>query len=217
MGKKNKKAIVRKKGNRLTASEQRTLEINIREYIGKNYNPTQIMDELDIQPHILAQYLQRIQDLDKEKFEGLSSVSVYSEYLAKSDQMIKELDKLKTKFQNRGQWTALVAAIKEKRSIYNDCLKLGQEFGFIQKTKTELFLESEMTFATMSKEEVEAELKKSVAEMNQMVNADVIEMRPELLESLDEDTEAIQKYIPKDKLRTEGKLVKKKIRMILRK
>ncbi len=213
-----KKDVAKKKGGRLTASEQRSLEISVRELIGKNYTPSQIMDDLNMQPHILEQYLRRIHDIDKEHFDNFNSVQVYSDYLAKSDQMVKELDKLKTKFQNRGQWTALVAAIKEKRAIYNDCFKMGQDFGFIEKRKTEVLIESEMTFATMSKEEVDAELKKSIAEMNQMVQADVIEMRPELLESLDEDTERIKRYIPvKHNIKTKTKKITKKIKMVLRK
>lgn len=215
MGKKNKK---HRRGRRLTADEQLSLELQVRERIGKNYNSAQIMDELSLQPHIYLQYLQRIHDRDKDKFESLNTVQVYSDYMSKSNQMIKELDKLKTKFQNRGQWTALVAAIKEKRAIYNDCHKMGQDFGFIEKKKTEINVESELTFATMTREEVEKELEKDVAAMNQMVHANVIEMRPELLESLDEDTEKIKKYIPSNvKITKNLGVVKKKIKMVLRK
>lgn len=216
MGKKKRPGI---KG-RLTASEQRSLELRVRELTGKNYTPTQIMEDMNMQPHVLSQYLQRINDIDKENFESLNNVKVYSDYISKSHQMIKELDKLKTKFQNRGQWTALVSAIKEKRAIYNDCLKVGQNFGFIEKQKTEVHIETEMTFSTMTKEEVEAELRKSVIEMNQMVNDNVIEMRPELLDSLDENKNDIKKYIPNyttSKVELGNKKIKKKIKITLRK
>ena len=45
-----------------------------------------------------------------------------------------------------GQWTALVAAIKQKHEISKDLFKMGQELGYIDKRVTEVKVESEFTF-----------------------------------------------------------------------
>jgi len=200
----------KKKSNSLTAIEQRKLEGQVRKLIGKCYSDLEILEELGLQPHVLKYYRQRIYDLDQEKFQHLDSVSVYTDYTEKARQMIKELDKLKVKFSNRGQWTALVAAVKEKNTIYKDVIKLGQDFGFIERKVNEIKIQGEMSFASYTTEEIKQELEKEMKKLNQMAKGNIIEMRPELLETLDEDTEKLQKFFPVD-IKEVEKPVKKKV------
>jgi len=217
------KKIKKSKANRnLSPIEQRKLESKIRRLIGKSYSDIEILEELTLQPHVLRHYKQRIYEIDKERFNHLDSVTVYTDYTEKSRQMIKELDKLKVKFSNRGQWTALVAAVKEKNVIYKDVIKLGQDFGFIERKASEITFQGEMSFATYTTEEVKKELEKEVKKLNQMAKGEIIEMRPELLETLDEDTEKIKKYFPVDiqevqaKKTIQKKVIKKKIKLKMR-
>ena len=200
----------KRKNRNLTAVEQRELEHKVRDLLGKNYTDFEILQRLNLQPHVLKYYKQRIYDIDHDRFQRFDKVTVFGDYVEKSRRMIKELDELKVKFRNRGQWTALVAAVKEKNVIYKDVIKLGQDFGFIERKASEITVQGEMSFATYTMEEVKKELKEEVARLNQMAKGDVIEMRPELLESLDEDTEKIKKYFPVEIKEPQKKKIKKK-------
>jgi len=193
---KKKKKKKQKPSNKLTASQQRELEINIRSLKGKGYSDIEILEKLNIQPHIYKQYLARIHDIDNETFRSLDSVKVYSEFVEKSRVLVKDLDKMQKRFDFRKQFTALVAAIKMKHDINKDVVKLGQQLGFIENKGGEVSVEAEMTFSTMTTDDVKQQVNDEVARLNAMANKPIIEMRPELLASLGEDEKRIRKFIP---------------------
>ena len=190
------KLPVKKRGRKLTNKEQRKLENDIRTLIGKDYSDFEIMERLELQPHILQQYQQRISDIDTGNFHKLNRVKVYSDYVLKSRVIIKELDEVKKKFSNRGQFTALVAAIKEKREVYKDVIKLGQDLGFIEKKANMVKLEGEISFSNYSKDEIKAEIEKEMLKLEGMASGNVIEMRPELLESTGDSLETTKRFLP---------------------
>ena len=209
-----------KKSKNLSPVEQRKLENKIRKLIGRNFSDFEILEELDLQPHVLRYYKQRIYDIDSEKFKHLDSVTVYSDYCEKARCMIKEFDKIKTRFTNRGQWAALSNAIKEKNIIYKDVIKLGQEFGFIERKANEISIQGEMSFASYSTDEIKDELAKEVKKLNDMARGKIINMRPEMLETLDTGTEKLKKFFPvniqKIEKPVEKKVVKKKLKLKFR-
>jgi len=90
---------------------RRELTAEIRKLIGKNLTDDEIMDELGIHPHILADYKRQLMDLDRATFEGLDSVAVYSEYIQKIRRIINELDWAMKICKEKGQAQALVNAI----------------------------------------------------------------------------------------------------------
>lgn len=218
--KKNKKG---KKSNKLTAIQQRELETSIRQYKGKGFSDLEILEKLNLQPHVYKQYLARIHDIDRENFTGLDSVKVYSEFVEKSRALVKDLDKMQKRFDYRKQFTALVAAVKMKHDINKDVVKLGQQLGFIEnKGGDKISVEAEMTFTTMTTEDVKREVENEMARLNNMASQPIIEMRPELLASLEGDEQRIRKFIPdnifipeekektKTKIKTKVKLKRRK-------
>jgi len=215
-----KKNKSKKKPAQRSLKQQRHLMSDIRRLIGKNYTDYEIMEQLEIRPDDLSHYKQQILRNDKDVLENLDSVGVYSDYLLKSRQMVKELDELKVKFRNKGQWTALVAAVKQKKEIYDSVIKMGQDFGFIEKKATEFKVSGEMSFSTMSEKEVKEEIQKEVENI-QRLSTGVIDMRPELLGVMPEE---VRKFIPqkllenknisKTKIKTKAKT---KIKFIVRK
>lgn len=214
--KKNKKG---KKSNKLTAIQQRELETSIRQYKGKGFSDLEILEKLNLQPHIYKQYLARIHDIDRENFTGLDSVKVYSEFVEKSRALVKDLDKMQKRFDYRKQFTALVAAVKMKHDINKDVVKLGQQLGFIEnKGGDKISVEAEMTFTTMTTEDVKREVENEMARLNNMASQPIIEMRPELLASLEGDENRIRKFIPdnihipEDKEKTKTK-IKTKVKL----
>ena len=210
MGKKRKK---RSNSNSLTAKGQRQMEVDIRVKIGEGKNSAEIMEELDLQPHVFASYLSRIKDIDKNFFETMSSTDVYTNFVEKSRGMIKELRVMRKRFDYRKQYTALVASVKQEHEINKDLVKLGQQLGFIEQKGAEISVESELTFSTMTTEEVRNEVNNEIERLNNMVTQSTIIMRPELMDALGNDKDSIKKYVPDYIAIEEEKPRKKKIKV----
>ena len=193
--KKNKK----KRNRGLTATDQRSMEQSVRSCIGKGFSDYKILETLGIQPHTLKEYKLRIFDNDQEEFASLNNTKVYTEFVEKARQNVKDLDDMQQRFKFKHQYTALVACIKMKHEINKDVLKVGQQVGFIEQQGNEISVETEMSFSTMSTDDVKKEVAHEVARLNDMAQGgNIIEMRPELLATLEEDEATVKKYIPNE-------------------
>lgn len=210
-----------KKNRGLSKREQRETLNEIKRLLGKNYDEHQICEKMNIRLDVYQQYLRKIMHQEKVRFQNLDNYSVYADYLYKSKQMVKELDEIKTKFRNRGQWTALVAAVKQKKDIYDSVIKMGQDFGFIEKKATEVKVEGEVSFSTMSDSDVKQQIEEEVKKLHQLAQGNVVEMREELVGVTDED---VRKFVPanvieapkKEKSKKRSK-VKSKMKVTLKK
>lgn len=194
--KKKKKKKKNKHRSGLTAIEQRDLESQIRGKIGSGLSDSEIINKLNLQPHVYKQYVQRIYDIDNERFNRLDSVRVYTDFVERSRENIKALDGMQRRFDYRKQFTAMVAAIKQKHEIHKDVVKLGQQLGFIEQKGGEVEVETEFSFSTMTTEDVKKEVEYEIARLNKLADKNIIEMRPELLATLEDDEKRIKKYIP---------------------
>ncbi len=203
---------------KLSKGEARRCMNRMRHLIGKNYTDDELADELKIRSDQVSILRRKIYQTDKARFQSFDKFAVYSDYVSKCTQMVKELDDIKTKFRNRGQWTALVAAVKQKGEIYDKVIKLGQDFGFIDKKATEIKVEGEMSFSAMSDKDIRAEIQAEVNKMHQIASGQVVDMRPELLGVTDDD---VATYVPQNLLRlpaADKKMkVKTKIKVTLKK
>lgn len=177
----------------LTPVEKRKLAHEVRLLIGKNYSDHEILEALELQPHVLAEVKQQILTLDGEVYKSLSSAMVFSDFTEKSRDNIKQIDNFFKKFKNRGQWSALVAGIKVKQEIYKDVIKLGQDLGFIDKKAGELKLSGEMTFGTMAEHEVMEQVQKEINEINKIIKRRDVPVRAEVMEAAGEE---LKQYMP---------------------
>lgn len=173
----NQKKTKRKK--RLTVGEKRKLISEVRKHLGNDISDDEICEKLELKPHLLSEYKKQIVEIDKAFFEGLDAVSAYSDYILKMRQIIKELQYAITICMKKGQGQALVSAIWRKKEVFDSILKWGQEFGFVPKKSSELKLSSELSFSTMTDQEVEEEVQREIAKMNDLINANTI-IRPEV-------------------------------------
>lgn len=217
-GKENRLSDDTSNRRKLSKGEARRCINRMRHLIGKNYTDDELAEELKIRSDQVQVLRRRIYQTDKVRFQTFDKYAVYSDYVAKSTQMVKELDEIKTKFRNRGQWTALVAAVKQKGEIYDKVIKLGQEFGFIDRKATEIKVEGEMSFSTMSDADMKAEIAAEVAKMHKLASGQIVDMRPELIGVTNEE---VASYVPANLLRLpEGKpktKIKTKIKVTLKK
>ena len=177
----------------ISAKKRRKLVEKVRRSIGKSYTDNQIMAHCKIRIDLLHHLKAEILNMDTAGFEHLSSGGVYSDYLMKSTQMIKKLHDLQKKYYGRQQNAAAVAAIKQEKDILDSCIKLGQDFGFIEKKSQSLEVTSEFTFGHMTEAEMKDEIKDEMKRLNDLANNKVIEMRPELLDVTDAD---VASFIP---------------------
>jgi len=208
--KKDKKK--KNRGKSLTASEQRQMEIKIRGLIGKGKNGAEIMEDLHLQPHIFMTYLSRIKDIDRDDFQKITSVDVYTTAIEKSRTLVKELQSMRKRFDYRKQFTALVASIKQEHEINKDVVKLGQELGFVEKKGAEVSVETELLFSTMTTEQVLEEVQNEIERINHMAMGKDIIMRPELIEALGDNPDQVQKYVP-DYIQIDKDKHKKKVKV----
>jgi len=174
------------------------------------------METLRMGPKTLHALKSEIIGTDRTLFKHLDSSAVFSDYLMKSKTMVKRLHNMSVKFNNRGQWTALVAAIKQEQNIYDTVIKHGQDFGFIDKKAAEskVTLEGELTFSAATPEAMKKEIAKQVKELNTLAEGGVIEMRKELLGITDADVESfvpssvidVKAQKPKSKAKAKSKV-----------
>ena len=158
---------------------------NVKKLIGKNYSDEDILHKLKMRPDVLRRCKRSIRNKDKLVFENLEPSTVYSDYLLKSQNMVKSLHKMRKKFEYKSQWGALIASIKQEKEIYDACIKYGQEFGFISKKAAELEISGEFAFNHMSDAEVREEIKIEMDRLNALASGKVINLRPELAELVD--------------------------------
>lgn len=183
----------KKRNKGLTPKEKRKLAHEVRLLIGKNYSDHEIMEKLDLRPNVLEEVKTQILTLDGEVYKNLSSAMVFSDFIEKSRDNIKQIDNFFTKFKNRGQWSALVAGIKVKQEIHKDVIKLGQDLGFIDKKAGELKLSGEMTFGTMAEHEVMEKVQEEINQINKIIKRRDAPIRAEVLEAAGEE---VRRFMP---------------------
>jgi hypothetical protein len=192
------------------------MEQSIRNLIGRGKSDIQIIEELGVRPNVLKEYKLRIFDIDQQEFQSLNAVKVYTNFVEKSRQNIADLEEMQQRFKWKHQYTALVACIKMKHEINKDVLKTGQQMGFIENKGNEAVVEAEMSFSTMTTDDVKQEVKDEVARLNELAQGkNIIEMRPELLATLEEDEKRIRKFIPSEAIKEHEpeKRTQKKVKM----
>jgi len=192
----------------------------VRNLWGKGYTDEEIALQLDASMKSVQKAKAFVLERDRDAFNNLDTAAVYSDYLTKSRSMVARLQALQIKFKKNAQWTALVAAIKEEKELYDSCIKYGQEFGFIEKKPQQLDvnkrIKADYTFTT---KQIQNQIDEEVKKLNDLASGKVIDMRPELLGVVGND---VMSEIPRTVFlffpaRDEKREKPKKAKMLLRK
>jgi hypothetical protein len=203
-----------KEGTRRTSNERRKLITDIRELIGQNYSDEEILEKLGIAQHILTEYKAHILAVDRAIFTKLDAATIFSDYVMKVRQVVRDLDDAIETCRNKSHAQALVTAIWKKKEAFDSVLKWSQELGFVKKSASELRLSSELSIGSMTEEdvrkEIEAELKRLTA-----LSSGGVEMReevfgllpPEAQDSLKENIIPISKSTKSAKPKTKLKFI----------
>lgn len=148
MGKQKK---LRNKG--YSKAKQREVEAQVRDLIGKNYSDVEIMEELQLQPHVLGYYKKRILKKDREIFESLTPESVLSDLAMKSEELSRKLENLKQLLHEKNQTTAFVQAVRLQADIENKMIRHSHDLGFISRRTNQVQVDGKV-FARNSRKDI---------------------------------------------------------------
>lgn len=176
MQKGNDKVVLNKK--------KRSLVAEVKNLMGANYTDEEISRKLDIKPTTLAKVKKYLLDTDKALIQKIDPFSYYSDYLIKLTYVIRELQTLIGLAKEQGNLQTMVTAIWKKKEAYDSVIKMAQEFGLIPKASTELKLSSELTFSTMTTEEVRSEIQREVLRLKEIASRR-ISIRSEVAQYMD--------------------------------
>lgn len=177
------------KAQKVLSQKKRNLIFEVKNLIGANYTDEEITRKLDIKPTTLAKIKKYILDFDKALLQRLDPFSYYSDYLVKVTHVIRELQTLIGLAKEQGNLQTMVTAIWKKKEAYDSVIKMAQEFGLIPKATSELRLSSEITFSTMTTEEVRNEIQREVLRLKEIASRR-ISIRPEVAQFMDPNTKA---------------------------
>jgi len=214
--KKGKKSKSVKKWRR-TDIDKRELKDKIRSLNGRGKSDHQICQRLDIEMNILQIYRNEIVEEDTYVIQHITPESAYCDYLEKMGELLRQLQKEKRRASKLRQMAATMAAIKLQADLYDRCVKLGQEFGFLEKKASEIKISQEFKFSEMSDKELKKAIQDEFKGIQDLVKNEPRTIRPELLGLSGGD---ISEFIPAD-VAVKGKpkktKVKTKIRVVTRK
>ena len=177
------------KNQKVLSQRKRNLVFEVRNLIGSNYTDEEITRKLDIKPTTLAKVKRHILDLDKALLQRLDPFSYYSDYLLKITHVIRELQTIIGLAKEQGNLQTMVTAIWKKKEAYDSVIKMAQDFGLIPKAISELKLSNEITFSTMTTEEVRSEIQREVLRLKEIASRRV-QIRSEVAQFLDPVTRA---------------------------
>ena len=177
------------KNQKVLSQRKRNLVFEVRNLIGSNYTDEEITRKLDIKPTTLVKVKRHILDLDKALLQKLDPFSYYSDYLLKITHVIRELQTLIGLAKEQGNLQTMVTAIWKKKEAYDSVIKMAQDFGLIPKAISELKLSNEVTFSTMTTEEVRSEIQREVLRLKEIASRRV-QIRSEVAQFLDPVTRA---------------------------
>lgn len=104
-----------------------------------------------------VEYLkEEIYTQETKQLEGTEPVAVFIQYCIQQEGCIKELDECINKFKKTNQGSAVVGAIKEKSSIYERVIKMGQELGVLEKAADKLMVVAGVQLAGKTPQEIKA-------------------------------------------------------------
>lgn len=128
--------------------------------------------------------------LDREAINHTDKITIFIKYCLDQEGIIRELNKVIKKFMESQQASALVGAIKEKSSIYERVIKMGQDLGLIEKSGNQLEIVGGISIANKKPDEIRALLAEQLESLNDLVDQVATDQSP-IDQYLDDDKEVV--------------------------
>jgi len=155
-----------KKINRgYSKATQEKIESKIRDLIGKNHNDDEIMEALNLQPHVFRYYRQRIYRLDRFAVEHMTAESILLDYAEQGKRSVDELeDAIRAMRKQRTPPLALVQAVKLRHRIENQIIGQAQNLGLLTNRADRLEL-GDLMFRKRTMKEIQAAVEQDAEDM----------------------------------------------------
>ena len=191
----------------------------IKRLISRGYNDDEIAAKTEYSAESVAVVRTDLRDIDKLAFQSLENSTVYSDYLSKQSGILRALRNLQLKYAkswggpNSRNGAIVLAALTKQSDIYDKCVKMGQELGFIDKKSSSL--EVEFSYKDLAEDDLKAEIKKEMKKISNLGQGPVIEMRPEMMKAIGDASFAASNVIemPDKERRIKKAKIKAKIKI----
>ncbi len=123
-----------KRNKGYSKSKQAKVEERVKDLIGKDQSDLEIGIALNLQPHIVRHYKNRIYAKAKVFFESLTPEMILVGFAMNAQESIEELEWIKREGLKTGTYSlAHVQAVRLQHRIENDVVKLAQTLGLLPK------------------------------------------------------------------------------------
>lgn len=156
----------KKRNKGYSRTKQMKTEFEIRELIGRNCTDDEIMDALNLQPHVFRHYRQRIYRLDRFVIDNMTTDSVLLEYGQFAKQCAEELEEaMKAIRKRRTPTVAFVQAVKLRHRIENQVIDHARNMGKMPKRADTLELRGGLMFRERTMKEIREVLEQDADDM----------------------------------------------------
>ncbi len=177
------------KGKRSKQTKRQKKLTMVEELIGQNYTDFEIEEKLNLSPEQLCKYREIIYARHRMILQNLTPEKIFSDYAMKMNKVVKELDEAIEFCREGNQLQAMVSAIWRKKEASDSVIKLGQELGFIPKNAKSVQITNDISFTSMTTEELKAELERNTKRLHEMTTRKIF-IRPEVAQFMDPTTKA---------------------------
>ncbi len=175
------------KSKRSKQSKRQKMLTMIEELIGENYTDFEIEEKLNLSAEQFCKYREVIYAKHRMTLQNLTPEKVFSDYAMKMSRVVKELDEAIESCREGNQLQAMVSAIWRKKEASDSVIKLGQELGFIPKNAKSVNVTNDISFTTMTSEELRAEIEREKQKLIEIAKRKV-HIRSEVVQFMDPHT-----------------------------
>jgi hypothetical protein len=143
---------------KLSKDQLRAVAAKLRTQLAAGYSDHDICESLGLSWVDYEELKTKMLSFEATRIANKTSEEIYAEYIIQQETNINDLTGLITRCDEKNQLGSAVNAIKARADIYNQIIKVGQEFGFIDKIPEKTEVIAGVTVKNLSNEELNAQL-----------------------------------------------------------
>ena len=156
---------IRQKGPAL-----RAMCVKLRSFLATSLSEVEICNNLEISWADYEILKAKMIELESKKVMSQPSENVYVEYLMNQEKNVVALTKMIDTFETSKQHAAMVGAVKARADIYDKMIKVGQEFGFVDKVPEKTEVVAGVLIRELQDDDLRTQIAKAVSNLDGLVN-----------------------------------------------
>jgi len=155
---------------------------NVLSKIEEGKTDSEIMGELSLEAEVYYQIKNEALALEADNLRGRRTEEIYAQYVIQQAGCIRDLTEMSKKFDSKKHYTALVSAVKARSDIYDKVIKVGQDFGLIERKAERRELAVGVVVAKLGDEELRATIAHELLKLEELMqsigDANLIDIDP---------------------------------------